>query len=505
MLVDVTHSKLGYWSCLDRRRPIGTDEKTCDRRGTGIGRQYLSAFLRDERGGITIFLLVLFIMLLVVGGMAVDYQRHEAARADLQDALDRGSLAAANLNQAYVLNGSKTRDEQARDVINEFMASRNFKQDTFTLNVSVDDVSGGREVTAAANVEIQTIFLSLVGIDTLSVNATSKATHAAKWLEIMLVLDITGSMTSTSQSGLQKIEDLKIAAKNFIDMAFAEGDPSHMTISILPFSMNVNLPRPVADLFDIDRRHDYGESCIDFREIDFSTNAIPLDKGTPYEQAQHFREYSSSGAYGCPRANNAATIHSNNATDLKNAIDAMTSESYTAMYMGTKWAAALLDPAADDIVDHLIATGSLSSDFDDTPRAWDDSSVRKIIVLMSDGRNTRLNRINDITYAALPLTHWHSNQPGSSKYAEINNNNDSDGDGLNDGDEKLKEICDTVKASPTAAIYTIGFEIAGNQSAQAALENCASDPSNYYLVEGVNLTTAFENIWNDIYNLKLMN
>ena len=457
----------------------------------------LAAFARDERGGMAIFVLVLFVMLLVVGGMAVDYQRHEALRADLQDALDRGSLAAANLNQAYVLGGSQTTDEQARDVILDFMASRSHRYEGITLDTDVRNIGGGREVSAAASMQMPTIFLSLVGVDTLSVNARSTATHSASNLEIVLILDITGSMTRTSQSGLRKIDDLKIAAKEFLDTVLA--DPSTPTmVSIVPFSQNVNLPRRVADLYNIDRHHDFA-SCIDYHEFDFSTTGMPLDRGTPYLQAQHFRSNIGNN-FGCPKTNNVATLYSNNVTDLKAAIDAMTPETWTAMYMGMKWGGAFLDPSSRPVVDALIADGDLDASFSGWPHAWNDNSVRKIFVLMSDGQNTRLNEIRDSIYPGQTPQWWNDNDPGSARYSVINN----DSDGI--GDLRLAEICNTVKTgSSNSIIYTIGFEVAGIPSAQAALLNCASNPTTYYLVEGVEISTAFRNIADEITNLKLLN
>ncbi|MEK6250012.1 MAG: pilus assembly protein TadG-related protein, partial [Planctomycetales bacterium] len=82
-----------------------------DERGTP--KKLLSSFMQDEGGGITMFVLVLSVLLLVAGGMAVDFQRQEFARADLQNALDRGVLAATNSNQTYDTSGELTVDQQA--------------------------------------------------------------------------------------------------------------------------------------------------------------------------------------------------------------------------------------------------------------------------------------------------------------------------------------------------------------------------------------------------------
>jgi Flp pilus assembly protein TadG len=108
------------------------------------------SFSQDECGGITIFVLILSVMLLVVGGMAVDYQRYELARADLQDALDRGVLAATNNKTKYDTSGELSLDEQAKDLIWSYFASRNYRPEGVGLTVAVNQTTGGRAITASA-------------------------------------------------------------------------------------------------------------------------------------------------------------------------------------------------------------------------------------------------------------------------------------------------------------------------------------------------------------------
>ncbi len=56
-------------------------------------------FLRDEHGAMTPLMLVLLVGILVSSGIALDLIRQESERSDLQDALDRGVLAATALDQ----------------------------------------------------------------------------------------------------------------------------------------------------------------------------------------------------------------------------------------------------------------------------------------------------------------------------------------------------------------------------------------------------------------------
>ena len=56
-------------------------------------------FIRDEDGTILAFVAVMFLIMVVASGGAVDFMRQEVERARLQDALDRGVLAAAAFSQ----------------------------------------------------------------------------------------------------------------------------------------------------------------------------------------------------------------------------------------------------------------------------------------------------------------------------------------------------------------------------------------------------------------------
>ena len=177
----------------------------------------------------------------------------------------------------------------------------------------------------------------------------------------------------------------------------------------------------------------------------------------------------------------------------------MTTENWTAMYMGMKWAAAFMDPNSRPIVDLMITDGDLNGAYNGWPHSWTDNSVRKIVVLMSDGDNTRLHAIRDTDYPGQSPAWWDVNRPGASMYRQIDNQND----GV--GDAKLSDICDSVKLATNTIVYTIGFEVSDNSSAQAALLDCATDLTTYYLVEGVEISTAFRNIADEITNLKLLN
>ncbi len=56
-------------------------------------------FHRDEDGALIIFALVLFLLMAMMGGVAIDLMRYERSRTALQNTLDRCTLMAASLDQ----------------------------------------------------------------------------------------------------------------------------------------------------------------------------------------------------------------------------------------------------------------------------------------------------------------------------------------------------------------------------------------------------------------------
>ena len=117
---------------------------------------------------------------------------------------------------------------------------------------------------------------------------------------------------------------------------------------------------------------------------------------------------------------------------------------------------------------------------------------------MTDGQNTYLHEMTDSAYARQTPTYWNSNAPRSSDVYSVVPTTPA-------GDALLKRICDQSKLGPNSTVYTIGFELDGEPEAKAALLDCASDAGTHYLVNGVEISTAFQNIADEIVTLKLTN
>jgi Flp pilus assembly protein TadG len=178
--------------------------------------RYLRAFGRDEDGSIIILTILLLIIMLVLGGMAVDFMRYEARRAALQSVSDRAVLAAANLNQTV----------NSRAVVEDYFAKAGFTS-AIVGTPTVVDGGNSRTVSVTSQVDVNTFYLRLIGIDTLQAPARSSATEGVGKVEISLVLDVSGSMRwggSRGEAAGGRFLDMRDAAIAFADKVL---DPSN--------------------------------------------------------------------------------------------------------------------------------------------------------------------------------------------------------------------------------------------------------------------------------------
>ena len=196
------------------------------RRSPAAPRRPVSRFARDERGNVAVLFGFAVVAVFGIGGMALDYGRASAVRADLQSAADSAVLAAKG-------NGP---DEAAvvRARAEAFVAANAQRLHGVTLSdVEASPTSDGYRVRLAA--DVPTTIARVLGVETIPVTVTSEARSATEDLEIALVLDNTGSM-----SGF--MDDLKDGARDLVNQVFANaGASSAVRMAVVPYAGGVNI------------------------------------------------------------------------------------------------------------------------------------------------------------------------------------------------------------------------------------------------------------------------
>ncbi|RZV98785.1 MAG: hypothetical protein EX266_16380, partial [Rhodobacteraceae bacterium] len=115
-------------------------------------------FRRREDGSLTIFSLFLFILLLMISGMAVDMVMHERQRVHMQNTLDSAILAAGSLD-----SGATTEAEMTA-MVNDYVAKAGIDPSRITVTPRITG-SSSRTISATGRFEIDTIFMGLMGIN----------------------------------------------------------------------------------------------------------------------------------------------------------------------------------------------------------------------------------------------------------------------------------------------------------------------------------------------------
>lgn len=212
---------------------------------TGSSRRaaLLRRFRRDEDGGIIIFSVFIFVLMLWFTGMSIDLMRFETTRTRLTNTQDRAVLAAADLDQS--LPGC--------EVVEDYFAKAGMAD--FLDDCEVDEGLNFRVVSAEASVTIPLLFADLPkvfgspftpGIDsTWTVRGGSTAEERVSDVEVSLVLDVSSSMLSN-----QRFDNLVPAAHDFIDTIMANNTNAPeglITLSIIPYSAVVNTGPAIAD------------------------------------------------------------------------------------------------------------------------------------------------------------------------------------------------------------------------------------------------------------------
>ncbi|MFB9149640.1 pilus assembly protein TadG-related protein [Roseovarius ramblicola] len=340
-------------------------------------------FLRDEGGVVTVFSLFILMMMLIVGGLALDSMRHEMTRAQLQTTLDRAVLAGAK----------SATPEEARATVEDYFAKADLS--SYLAGEQEGDIEiylNSASVTARASRTIDTHLMRLAGVETLTAGGISTAEVRVPKLEISLVLDVSGSMGGT------KISRLRGAAKQFVSTILDTSEPGNAVISVIPFSWSVTPPKSVFDALAVDVRHD-NSTCLRFNANDFHHATLTSGKsafssGKPVDQMIYTSLYGDfdnlqSTSRSCftddymkflPYSMNEGTLHAK--------IDSLQASGNTSGHEGMNWGAALLDPSFRQVSVQLIAKGEMDAALAHVPADYTEPETLKVVVMMGDGANT---------------------------------------------------------------------------------------------------------------------
>lgn len=380
-------------------------------------------FGQDDAGSLTIFTLFLFVLILMISGMAVDLIRHENERVALQNSVDTAIVAASSLTQ-----DGKTEAETIA-LVKEYVEKSGFDPDMVDVDPEFDVIGGNtvsRTVTATVNFQMDTMFMNMMGIDTLNGNIDGAAREGNQLLEIALVLDVSGSMGSN-----QKLENLQTAAKDFVTQVINANGADRVSISIVPYNQQVymddalfsrlSMTNDIVDINQTGTPHagevttyqtmNQSARCARFRTNDFQTRRLAAT-ATVEASAMFSRNNMNMGS---PSGNNIwcgenyprMMLYENRVNLLHDHIDALSASGWTAIDYGLNWGVGILDPSFEPIISNMAQNNLIPASMETHPVAYTNPDVLKYVVLMTDGINTNHFDLKD-EFKAGPTRIWHS-------------------------------------------------------------------------------------------------
>lgn len=200
-------------------------------------------FANDSRGTIAVITGLAFVPILICAGVAIDFARASREHQVFSAAVDSAALAVAASPMAKLSGLTSTQKQkqiaQLKDVARNYLR-QNYQANIagnggMSINVNIGDDG---VIRIKASHEFPTTLMSLVGFRDLDIGAEAevRTNGAVNGVEIVMVMDTTGSMSGT------KITDAKNAAKDLLNILYGTNSTNpNVRAALVPFSAGVNV------------------------------------------------------------------------------------------------------------------------------------------------------------------------------------------------------------------------------------------------------------------------
>jgi Flp pilus assembly protein TadG len=193
-----------------------------------VSRWSLREFARDAKANVAILFGVALVPILIGVGVAVDYGRALVVRERMADAADAAALAIGSWPGL---------DEDQLTAKAQQFFDANYPETEIGTAGKINVQLAGDDIFVTVSGSVPTTFMKLANFDSLDVGFMNKITKKQRNIEVVLVLDTTGSMGSGG-----KLNAMKNAAKKLVDTLFAGKSTSDtLRIGLVPYSGAVNI------------------------------------------------------------------------------------------------------------------------------------------------------------------------------------------------------------------------------------------------------------------------
>jgi Flp pilus assembly protein TadG len=201
---------------------------------------------RDQRGSAMWLMVAGLIPSIGLIGSGIDAGRIYMVKTQLQAGVDAAALAGA---RAFSISGTEpnSRESQAAAYFNGNFPTGFMGSATVALDPQFQVVNGVNVTTVTATTTIPMSFMKVFGFLSQPVTAVAKAQLQPRPLEVMVVLDNTGSMKTNlpaDKYGVVKtrMTALKDAAKSFVDILYQGGSTrSDLGMGFVMYDITANV------------------------------------------------------------------------------------------------------------------------------------------------------------------------------------------------------------------------------------------------------------------------
>jgi Flp pilus assembly pilin Flp len=484
-------------------------------------KRFFQRFKAAQRGATAVIFGVMIIPVIAISGGVVDYGRAVKTKSQLMATLDAAVLAAT---LQYSQDETTDYKQVVMDFVKKNLADADKTYQGLEVTIDVQDIAEDGELKAGLITKVETLFLGLVGFDEFDIEIQSAAMVGGNSLEVALVLDNTYSMSEND-----KIGDLKNAAKDLIVTLIPDGDDDKIRIALVPFADMVNLGtenrfEPGLDIPDKyvvskdpwcdmratiktnckTKKHEYecdkdGIPSICYWTEYYDCDVIPNPNfGVCYGNDRTYDWYGCMGSrkhdlnvrddgYGtgvpgimstwnqCSKISPITRLTSSKETITADIDKMKAKQMATYIPSGLAWGWRMLSkiaPFTDAVPD-------------------DDESVKKVIVLMTDGANTRSPQkwSGDSTKNHSGEVYGHNKGPSAADTMIANT--------------LTSELCVNIKAK-NIMVFTIAFDVDEGSEIETLMKTCAGNGGKFFDADdGEALSQAFKEIGLSLLNLRL--
>jgi len=315
-----------------------------------------AAFRKDEAGSVVPIVAVSLIAMATAAGAALDYSRLARVKTQTDAAVDAATLAVGAAMQTGEMDESVLR-KTFDDILSVNLGNSDYSQSVEIENFQADLSTGA--VTARVKGTLPMTLMNVAGIQFGDVVSDVEAVFRQTETDVAVMLDVTGSM------GGQKLVDLKRAASNAVDILLTEQRRASTRVGLVPYADMVNVG------FDMAQRVSEGQA------VRPALGCVTERTGA---QAATDAYYQPASLGADPRVVNVPTRCpnaqlvplSNNRDTLKDSINLLNADGFTAGHMGIAWSYYMLS-------DEWGRQGAWPASATPLPGA------KKIAILMTDG------------------------------------------------------------------------------------------------------------------------